>query len=236
MEHARAWSAEPITPQTPDAELARRAAGGDGAAFTAIMRRHNRLLFRTARSILKSDADAEDALQEGYLHAWRALGKFRAEARLSTWLVRIVANDALTYRRRRHAATVPLEVAMTATNSDIQAAVTDNPARLPDRAAMREQVRKLIEARIDLLPDAFRRVFVLRAIEELSVSEVADALDIPAATVRTRYFRARALMRESLASEIDVAMADAFAFDGDRCDRMVASVLACAQAEGLVTE
>lgn len=125
---------------------------------------------------------------------------------------------------------------MTATNSDIQAAVTDNPARLPDRAAMREQVRKLIEARIDLLPDAFRRVFVLRAIEELSVSEVADALDIPAATVRTRYFRARALMRESLASEIDVAMADAFAFDGDRCDRMVASVLACAQAEGLVTE
>lgn len=233
MEHAREWLHEPITADTPDAELARRAAAGDGVAFTAIMRRHNRLLFRTARSILKADADAEDALQDGYLHAWRALGKFRDDAKLSTWLVRIVANDALAHLRRRRAPAVPLEDAMTTTDDGIRAAVTDAPSRLPDRVAMRDQVRRLIESRIDLLPEMFRSVFMLRAVEELSVEEVAEALDIPAATVRTRFFRAKSLMRESLASEIDVALADAFAFDGERCDRMVASVLARALAEGL---
>src|SRR5581483_7766598 len=79
----------------PDAELAARAGRGDTAAFEALMRRHNRTLFRTARAILRDDAEAEDALQEAYLHAYRALPGFRSEARLGTWLVRIVANEAL---------------------------------------------------------------------------------------------------------------------------------------------
>lgn len=233
MSTAQARTAEPITQDTPDGELAKRAANGDGTAFATIMRRHNRLLFRTARAILKSDTEAEDALQEGYLHAWRALGTFRADAKLSTWLVRVVANEALAHLRRKHLSSVPLEDAMTTTDPGTQAALTDAPAQLPDRVAMRTQVRKLIEARIDLLPEAFRSVFMLRAVEELSVEEVAEALAIPPATVRTRFFRAKSLMRESLASEIDVTLADAFAFDGDRCDRMVASVLARAQTEGL---
>lgn len=223
----------PITPHTTDGDLARRAADGEGAAFTAIMRRHNRLLFRTARSILRSDADAEDALQEGYLNAWRALPRFREDAKLSTWLVRIVANAALARLRRRRTSTVPLEGAMTAADPDVQASLADAPTRLPDRIAMRAQVRQLLEGRIDLLPEAFRRVFMLRAVQELSVEEVAEALGIPPATVRTRVFRARSLLRESLASDIDVSLADAFAFDGDRCDRMVAAVLGRAQAEGI---
>lgn len=236
MEHAQDRATAPISNEAGDNELARRAAGGDDAAFAAIMRRHNRRLFRTARSILKSDSDAEDALQEAYLHAWRALGKFREDARLSTWLVRIVANEALAHLRRKHAPTVPLEGAMTAPGPEVQSSLADTPARLPDRVAMRAQVRQLLEARIDLLPEAFRSVFMLRAVEEMSVEEVAEALEIPAATVRTRFFRARSLMRESLASEIDVALADAFAFDGARCDRMVAAVLARGRAEGLAKE
>ena len=76
-----------LTPETPEAELVARAAAGDGAAFEILMRRHNQLLFRTARSYLRDDAEAEDALQDAYLRAWRALGSFRAESRLSTWLV-----------------------------------------------------------------------------------------------------------------------------------------------------
>jgi RNA polymerase sigma-70 factor (ECF subfamily) len=83
-----------------------------------------------------------------------------------------------------------------------------------------------MEARIDLLPDAFRSVFMLRAVEELSVEEVALALDVPEATVRTRFFRARALLREGLSRDVDVALGDAFSFDGERCDRIVAGVLA----------
>ena len=91
---------------------------------------------------------------------------------------------------------------------------------------MRAEIRRQMEARIDLLPEAFRSVFVLRAVEEMSVEEVAQALGIPEATVRTRFFRARSLLREGLASDVDTALGDAFAFDGVRCDRIVASVLA----------
>ena len=209
-----------------DAELAARAAAGDAAAFEAIMRRHNRLLFRTARSMLHSDAEAEDALQEAYLRAWRALAGFRADAKLSTWLVRIVANEALGRLRRRQAPVIPLDTAMNAAEPALQDLLADAPHERPDAFALRAQLRQLLEARIDLLPEAFRTVFVLRAVEEMDVDEIAQALGIPEATVRTRFFRARSLLREGLASAIDTTLGDAFAFDGARCDRVVAGVLA----------
>jgi len=97
---------------------------------------------------------------------------------------------------------------------------------IPEHTAMRAQTRRLLESKIDALPDAFRTVFVLRGLEELTVEETAAALDIPAATVRTRYFRAKGLLREALAREIDFALGDAFAFAGARCDRIVSTVLA----------
>jgi len=214
---------------TTDAELAARAAAGDAAAFEAIMRRHNRLLFRTARSMLHSDAEAEDALQEAYLRAWRALAGFRADAKLSTWLVRIVANEALGRLRRRQAPVIPLDTAMNAAEPALQDLLADAPHERPDAFALRAQLRQLLEARIDLLPEAFRTVFVLRAVEEMDVDEIAQALGIPEATVRTRFFRARSLLREGLASAIDTTLGDAFAFDGARCDRVVAGVLARAE-------
>lgn len=228
----RAPAAAPAT----EAELIAHAAGGDEAAFEAIMRRNNRLLFRTARSILKSDGDAEDAVQDAYLCAWRALAGFRSDASLSTWLVRIVVNAALRRLKRRTAQVIPLDAAMNAIDPDIQASLSDDPDGRPDSAAMRAQMRKLMEDRIDLLPEDFRTVFMLRAVEEMSVQEVAQALDIPEATVRTRYFRARALLREGLASQFDVALNDAFSFDGARCDRIVAGVLAQARDGSLPSD
>lgn len=225
-----------VTRQTPEADLVALAAAGDGAAFELLMRRHNQLLFRTARSILKNDAEAEDAVQEGYLRAWRALGEFRTESRLSTWLVRIVANEALGRLRRTGAQVIPLEAAMTSPEPETQAAFTDTPQRGPEHSALRSQVRTLLESRIDLLPEAYRTVFMLRAVEEMSVEEVAQALDIPEATVRTRFFRARSLLREGLAGEMDGAIGEVFAFDGARCDRIVANVLARARSEGLSGE
>ncbi|WP_460480912.1 RNA polymerase sigma factor [Comamonas humi] len=209
-----------------DAELAQRAAEGDEGAFEAIMRRHNRLLFRTASSILKRDAEAEEVLQEAYLRAWRGLDGFRAEARLSTWLVRIVMNEALARVRRPRAQVVPLDAAMDAMVVEGDELWHADADLQPDRMAMRGEIRRLMEARIDMLPDVFRSVFILRGIEEMSVEEVAQALHIPEATVRTRFFRARSLLREQLSCEIDMALADAFSFDGARCDRIVAGVLA----------
>lgn len=218
-------AASAVSQRTGETDLVARAASGDELAFECIMRRHNRLLFRTARSVLKSDAEAEDALQEAYLRAWRGLGGFRADAVLSTWLVRIVINESLARLRRRGAQVIPLETAMDSEHQ-MQPWLADDPDRQPDRAAMRTQLRHLMEARIDMLPDAYRSVFMLRAVEELSVEEVAAALEIPQATVRTRFFRARSLLREGLSRDVDVATSDAFSFDGERCDRIVASVLA----------
>lgn len=223
-----------LTPTSlSEAELVSRAARGDESAFEAIMRCNNRLLFRTARSILKNDSEAEEALQDAYLRAWRALSDFRSDAKLSTWLVRIVANEALGRLRRRSTQVIPLETAMNSIEPEIQASLTDDPDDRPEHSAMRAEMRKLLEARIDLLPEAFRTVFVLRAVEEMNVEEVSQALGIPEATVRTRFFRARSMLRESLANQIDLALNDAFAFDGARCDRIVAGVLAKANTEAL---
>lgn len=217
-----------------DAELAARAAAGDARAFEAIMRGNNQLLFRTARSILKNDAEAEDAVQEAYLQAFGALDGFRAEARLSTWLVRIVANEALGRLRRRGAEVISLDTVTEPATSATEAFMDHHPAGQPESAAERKEVRKLIEARIDKLPDAFRTVFVLRGVQEFTVEETAVALGIPEETVRTRFFRARGLMREGLSRDLDLAYGEAFAFDGERCDRIVAGVMARLEAAGSV--
>jgi RNA polymerase sigma-70 factor (ECF subfamily) len=223
--HTTADSSLPLDPCVTDAALASRAAAGDQAAFELIMRRHNRLLFRTARSVLKSDEEAQDALQEAYLRAWRSLSGFRAEARLSTWLVRIVINEALGRLRRRELQLISLDESLDEGAADRQAWLGDDVDRQPERLALREEMRRLMETRIDALPEVFRSVFVLRGVQELSVEEVAQALCIPPATVRTRYFRARSLLREGLSQDLDMALCDAFSFDGERCDRIVARVL-----------
>lgn len=197
------------------------------------MRQYNQLLFRTARSILKSDTEAEDALQDAYLRAWRGLRSFRAESKLSTWLVRIVTNEALGRLRRAKVRTIPLEDAMTSPDPKMQAALADGLDAGPEQTAARAEVRRLIEERIDLLPDAYRTVFMLRAVEELSAADVAQALDIPEATVRTRFFRARRLLREGLTTDVATDLGEAFAFDGARCDRIVENVLRRARLEGL---
>lgn len=213
--------------------LVRRAAAGDGAAFEILMRRYNQLLFRTARSILGDNTDAEDALQEAWLRAWRNLGGFRAESRLSTWLVRIVTNEALGRLRRERRQLIPLETAMTSSEHDTVAALTETSDRAPGQSLVRAEVRKAVEERIDGLPDAYRTVFMLRIVEEMSVQEVANALEIPAATVRSRLSRARALLRERLGPSMETALGEAFAFDGARCDRIVDAVLARARSENL---
>jgi RNA polymerase sigma-70 factor, ECF subfamily len=226
-----AQSVQPAPDLAPlaDAELAARAATGDTRAFEAIMRRYNRMLFRTARSILKSDVEAEDALQESYLRAWRAIDGFRAEAKLSTWLARIVINESLGRLRRQGAQVIPLDGAAEDNEANLEETMEDDPRQQPDRLALRAEVRALIEARIDRLPDAFRTVFILRAIEECSVEDVAAALNLPEATVRTKFFRARGLLREGLSRDIDLAIGDAYSFDGARCDRIVARVMRAAE-------
>ncbi|MEO8629527.1 MAG: RNA polymerase sigma factor [Betaproteobacteria bacterium] len=210
-----------------DTELTGRIARHDLHAFEVLMRRHNQLLYRTARGILRDDHEAEDCVQEAYLQAYRAIGSFRSEAKLSTWLVRIVINQALEKlrKRKKEDANVPLDnVVDIESRIDAESALGNETER-PEAAAIRAQLRRLLETKIDRLPDAFRTVFILRALEEMSVEETAACLGIAEATVRTRFFRARSLLRETILRDIDIAVEGAFAFDGARCDRIVANVL-----------
>jgi RNA polymerase sigma-70 factor (ECF subfamily) len=197
---------------------------GRETAFEAVMRQHNGRLFRVARAILRDDADAEDALQDAYLEAYKHMGDFRGDSQLSTWLTRIVVNQSLMRlrRQRRHRIVVPFEPQ----NEHAEVDVADDRAEPPSSAALRAEVRQLLEQRIDELPVAFRTVFVMREVEDMTVEETAECLGIPAATVRTRLFRARALLRAALARDIDSATVDVFGFAGARCDRIVAAVLA----------
>lgn len=217
-----------IDDKTPDSELVRRAAAQDHEAFRVLMRRHNQMLYRAARSILKNEAEAEDAVQEAYLQAYRAMGNFRGDAKVSTWLVRIAVNESITrlHKHSRRAEVIRLEGDDSQDHHSSEDSMNESSPEQPERAALRSETRRLLEAKIDELPDAFRTVFVLRAVEELTVEEAAAVLDIPEATVRSRFFRARGLLRESLSREIDLAHSDAFSFAGARCDRIIANVMA----------
>lgn len=208
-----------------DLSIAQRVARGDRAALESLMRRYNRRLYRLARAALRDDAEAKDALQEAYLCAYRFMGQFRGEATLSTWLSRLVLNECEARRRRSRRR----ENIVSIVNADPGArAFTKVPdlGETPDRHTERLQIRKVLERKVSELPEMLRLAFVLRSIEELSVEETAATLSISPDAVRTRHFRARSLLREALAKEIDLAQGDIFEFGGACCDGVVAAVLA----------
>jgi RNA polymerase sigma-70 factor (ECF subfamily) len=225
----------PVTSHPPhqsldddDAGLLARAGRQDHAAFEAIMRRYNGRLFRVARAILGDDSEAEDALQDAYLDAYRHISEFRGAASVATWLTRIVINQSLgrIRKRGRQPVIVPFPGMENPDTGEGEMNVPDVTSEPVPTTLMRGELRRLIERRIDELPLTFRTVFVMREIEGLSVEETAEALSIPSATVRTRLFRARALLREALARDVDTETLGVFSFAGHRCDRIVAGVLA----------
>jgi RNA polymerase sigma-70 factor (ECF subfamily) len=195
---------------------------GDRAGFEQLMRQYNRRLYRLARAVLRDDVEAEDALQDAYLAAYRSMDRFRGESTLSTWLSRLVLNEC--FGRLRRGARRQKVIPMVSPTQEMDS-VPEQDSERPDRVLARAQIRALLERKLDDLPEAFRLVFVLRSVEELSVEETAQTLGIPEATVRSRYFRAKGLLREALAQEIDLAERDIFEFGGCHCDRVVMRVL-----------
>jgi RNA polymerase sigma-70 factor (ECF subfamily) len=211
----------------PDSDLVALVLAGDGPAFAAIMTRYNQRLFRVARGVVRDEAEAEDVLQEAYVRAFAALPDFRGEAGLGTWLTRIVLNEALGRLRRRRP-TEQLDVL----DQDVQTGdsrVVMFPgvnAPNPEAAAARSEVRRLLERAIDDLPEAFRLVFVMRDIEEMSIDETAANLAIRPETVKTRLHRARRLLRKNLDDKLSTVLRDTFPFQGARCARITQAVMA----------
>ena len=211
---------------------------GDASAFEAVMRRHNRLMFRTARAIVTDDADAQDVVQEAYLRAFTAMQTYRGDAALSTWLARIAINVALSLQRRK-GRLVQLDEAQEAIDAGQEAEdpMADLPSdhASPETRAAQAQVRQLLQRAIDELPPLYRSVFMLRAVQEMSVEETASALQVSADVVKTRYLRARAMLRDTLRADVGAAEAtQLYAFAGERCDEVVAAVLAQLHARGLI--
>ena len=210
-----------------DLDLTGLMAARDPVAVRLITQRNNQRLFRAAWSILKNRAEAEDAVQSAYLHAFAAIGEFEGRSSLSTWLTRIVVNEALGRARaaRRRAARldadsiVDLELYR---EKFMQGSMT---ADRPDGALAREQVRRLLEAAVARLPQDFRTVFVLREIEGLSVEETAEALDLVPATVKTRLLRARRRLQKDLAPEVRATLSGTFPFAGVDCEALTRRVV-----------
>ncbi|PWG61385.1 RNA polymerase sigma factor [Sediminicurvatus halobius] len=210
--------------QLPDERVVARVRAGEVALFELIMRRYNRRLFRIARSILPDDAEAEDAVQDGYIRAYFQLAQFRGPEGFASWLCRIVRNEALMRLRRRAPASDPLSALERPAHREAATADPCSPTANPEAALHEAQLQRLLEAAIDELPEPFRSAFVLREVEQLSVAETAACLGVEPATVKTRVHRARLLLQRNMTAEVVSLLPRTFAFDGARCDRLVGRV------------
>jgi len=211
----------------PDGVLAARIAARDPQAVRVVTERCNQRLFRTAWSILRDHAEAEDVVQSAYLHAFAAIGSFEGRSSLATWLTRIVINEALGRARASRRRRARLEAEGVADLADYRdTLMRGSMSESPDAALARDQMRGLLERAIEQLPQIFRTVFVLREIEGLSIEEAAAALDISPATVKTRHFRARRKLQEALAPELRSALIGSFPFAGADCAALTGRVVA----------
>ena len=204
-----------------DDEVVQRVRGGETALYEILMRRCNLRVYRVARSILGDDAEAEDVMQEAYVRAYRNLHQFAGRAKFSTWLTKIAVYEALG-RIRRRGRDEDLDLLSESTLHTMTKMTADTPN--PERQTYDRELKMVMECAIDALPVGYRSVFVLRAVEGLSVAETAACLDVGAETVKTRFHRARAFLRKELHRRAGIVAADVFPFHLSRCDRVVKAV------------
>jgi len=210
----------------PDEEVVARVRAGETALFEVLMRRYNQRVYRVARSILGSDTEAEDVMQEAYVRAFTHLDQFEGRALFSTWLTKIAVYEALA-RHRRAARFEPLESPANTGDEEPpgpRAWAAEGPN--PEREMFDQEIRTLLEAAIDALPADHRSVFTLREVEGLDTAETARCLDVSEDVVKTRLHRARARIREELYRRAGSTSTAAFQFHLSRCDRVVDAVFA----------
>ena len=206
-----------------DETVIRRVKQGEAALFEIVMRRYNQRLYRIIRSILGTDSDVEDVIQETYLKAYAHLGQFEGRSSFATWLTKIAVYEALA-RARKGRRLQPLEVT---TVGDEESRVVELRSSLPDpeQNASRHELKRLIEEAVDHLPDTFREVFVMREIEQMSQAETAECLGLKEETVKTRLHRARRQIESHLLARAGQGIRTAYTFGDSRCTRVVTTVL-----------
>jgi len=202
-----------------DQAVIARIRGGEHRCFEILMRRYNRRVFRATRAILKRDDEAEDVMQEAYVRAYTHLADFRGDASFATWITRIAIHEALARKRKQQRFDALDPVSRESTNLSVES------PRSPEQEVNDQQLRAVLERAIDALPDEFRSVFVLRAVEQMSGAETAACLDIPEETVKTRLHRARLRLQEVIVGALNANSTEAYQFHLSRCDRVVSGVL-----------
>jgi RNA polymerase sigma-70 factor, ECF subfamily len=226
---------EAATSQDPlsDEEVVTRVLAGETGMFEIIMRRHNQRLYRVARAILRNDGEAEDVMQDAYVRAYEHLDQFAGRAKFATWLTRIAVHEALA-RQLRGSRYQELE-----TMSEREGDPMDRFASLapdPEQQASNSEVRRLLEEAVEKLPDAYRTIFILRDVEDVSTTDAAEVLEITQDNVKVRLHRARALLRKSLYARAGMEIKEAFNFHAVRCDRVVKNVFERIQQQVLTRE
>jgi RNA polymerase sigma-70 factor (ECF subfamily) len=204
-----------------DESLVTRARAGDSAAFELLMRRHNQRVFRVVRSVLRDTDDIEDVIQQAYVQAFLHLDQFGGNARWSTWLCRIAINEALARLRQRGRF-----VSIEAVSEEAMANLSRGSGGDPERTASGREFSKMVEQAIDELPEIYRSVLILREVEGMTTEETASVLDVQTDVIKTRLHRARASLRDAIEDRIGEQMQNSYTFGNERCDRVVAAVLA----------
>jgi RNA polymerase sigma-70 factor (ECF subfamily) len=178
--------------------LLAKAREGDAAAFSELVNRYSRKIYRLAKHITQNDTDAEDVLQETFMKSFEHLGDFHGQSKFYTWIVRIAVNESLMkLRKRKSDRTVPLDEPLDTGEDTVvrEIAVWDEN---PEQQYSREEMAKILDEAVESLKPTFRTVFVLRDIEELSTEETAETLGISVPAVKSRLLRARLQLRERL--------------------------------------
>lgn len=221
---------------TDESEFA-KLCSGEPLAFEQVIRTHNQRLFRIARAILRDDFEAEDVVQEAYLKAFTNLDMLEASNTPGAWLAKVTTNLAISRlrqkKRRIRLADALLDEAAAQNITPLQQKGFGEMS--PEHQTALTQVRQLLEREIDDLPDGFREVFVLRVVEDMSVLETAEALDLSPQTVKSRLHRARAKIQKSIKSQLTSASLKVFPFAGEHCDRITANVMRKLEAEGTIS-
>ncbi len=207
--------------EPPDHELIAPVRNGEAAAFEKLMRRYNQRVFRAARSVLRDDAEAQDVVQETFVRAFRHLQDFEERSSVGTWLTRIAVNEAFSrLRRSRLFGSLDSETNQQEGGSY---SVESNQPGPEDQASSRE-LRSVLIAAIDSLPEQLRTVFMLREIEGLSTLETSEVLQLSAEAVRVRFHRARLALRRQVEKQVGEEVQGLFTFAGTRCDATVKEV------------
>jgi RNA polymerase sigma-70 factor, ECF subfamily len=198
-----------------DREIVERVRTGETALFEILMRRHNQRVYRVARAVIKDETEAEDVMQQAYINAFLHLHQFEDRSQFSTWLTRITVHEALARRRKQR----PEE--------DSEEFMNQIPATQPDpeRQAYAGELGRVIEDSLDLLPEPYRVVFMLREVEGMSTNETAETLALGEEAVKTRLHRARTMVRRAVAERLGGSTPEAFQFHAPRCDRVVRAVM-----------